>query len=156
MVRHARQRPPAGFRPACCYRDGKAARGARRMRSGDAMTTERRIGFAVKVLGRGGHRLNHGGMTAEEAARAALDTWPADVTPKVHFSSPRLDGRVVGRGREARLQAPLLRQHADYIDPWTFADLLQGIHDRRFDVMLEAKAKDLALLKLRADLRMLG
>jgi UV DNA damage endonuclease len=121
----------------------------------DCMWVHQRTGLPI-VFDHHHHRLNHGGMTAEEAARAALDTWPADVTPKVHFSSPRLDGRVVGRGREARLQAPLLRQHADYIDPWTFADLLQGIHDRRFDVMLEAKAKDLALLKLRADLRMLG
>jgi UV DNA damage endonuclease len=102
------------------------------------------------------HRLNPGGLEAEQAARAALQTWPAGVTPKVHFSSARLDGRVIKRGKEVRIEPPLLRQHADYIDPWTCAEFLGELHDRAFDVMLEAKAKDLALLKLRQDLRALG
>lgn len=33
---------------------------------------------------------------------------------------------------------------------------MQRLHDARFDIMLEAKAKDLALLKLRKDLASLG
>jgi UV DNA damage endonuclease len=74
----------------------------------------------------------------------------------VHFSSARLDGRAFKRGKEVRVEPPLLRQHADYIDPWTCADFLGALHDRAFDVMLEAKAKDLALLKLRQDLGTLG
>jgi UV DNA damage endonuclease len=102
------------------------------------------------------HRLNPGSLGTEAAARAALATWPAGVVPKVHFSSPRLDGRLVGRGAGARMEAPLLRQHADYVDPFTFADLAGSLADLDFDVMLEAKAKDLALLKLRADLRAIG
>ena len=102
------------------------------------------------------HRLNPGLLSTIEAARASLATWPDDVVPKIHFSSPRLDGRELKKGKEVRIQAPLLRQHADYIDPWTFSDFLDGLRDRRFDVMLEAKAKDLALLKLRADLRTIG
>lgn len=102
------------------------------------------------------HRLNPDGLETVQAARAALDTWPAEVTPKVHFSSARLDGRIVKRGKEVRVEPPLLRQHADYVDPWTCAEFLGELHDRAFDVMLEAKAKDLALLKLRQDLRTLG
>jgi UV DNA damage endonuclease len=102
------------------------------------------------------HRLNPGSLAAAEAARAALATWPDGVMPKIHFSSPRLDGREVKRGKTARLEAPLLRQHADYVDPWTFADLLDELSDLAFDVMVEAKAKDLAVLKLRADLRTIG
>jgi UV DNA damage endonuclease len=102
------------------------------------------------------HRLNPGGMTTREAAQAALSTWPPRVVPKIHFSSARLDGREVGRGKKAQYRAPLLRQHADFVDPWTFADFLDPLRDRVFDVMLEAKAKDLALLKLCADLRRLG
>jgi UV DNA damage endonuclease len=102
------------------------------------------------------HRLNPGSMGTAEAARAALATWPSGVTPKMHFSSPRLDGREIKRGKEVRIEPPLLRQHADYIDPWTFADFLGKLADLRFDVMLEAKAKDLAVLKLRDDLRNLG
>jgi UV DNA damage endonuclease len=102
------------------------------------------------------HRLNPGAMDTVAAARAALESWPKRVVPKLHFSSPRLDGRVIKRGKEVRIEPPLLRQHADYIDPWTFADFLDLLRDRAFDVMLEAKGKDLALLKLRNDLRTLG
>jgi len=47
------------------------------------------------------------------------------------------------------------RAHADYIDPIGFEHFLTataaGLRD--FDVMLEAKAKDLALLRLREQLR---
>ena len=98
------------------------------------------------------HRLNPGGLEPEDAARRALGSWPAGVTPKLHFSSARLDGRTVRRGGVTRVEPPLLRQHADFIDPWTFADLLARLADLPFDVMIEAKAKDLAVIKLRRDL----
>lgn len=55
-----------------------------------------------------------------------------------------------------RLEAPLLRQHADYVDPSTLAHFVGELDDVPFDIMLEAKAKDLALLKLRRDLQALG
>jgi UV DNA damage endonuclease len=102
------------------------------------------------------HRLNPGGLGTEEAARLALGTWPDGVTPKIHFSSPRLDGREVKRAKKVKWEAPLLRHHADFIDPWTFADFVGSLGDLRFDVMLEAKAKDLALLRLRTDLEKIG
>jgi len=87
------------------------------------------------------------GMDDREALERALGTWPAGVTPKVHFSSPRLDLGEGGR-------FPELRAHADLIDPISFEGFLHhtgaGLD---FDVMLEAKAKDLALLRLREQLR---
>lgn len=121
----------------------------------DCLWVHERIGVPV-VIDHQHHRLNPGGMEAVQAARAALATWPAGVPPKIHFSSPRLDGREVKRGKQTKTEAPLLRQHADYVDPWTFADFLEPLRDLAFDVMIEAKAKDLAVLKLRADLRTIG
>lgn len=76
--------------------------------------------------------------------------------PKVHFSSPRLDARTVKRGMKEVEAPPLLLQHADYVHPWEFAGFLREVGPQPFDVMLEAKKKDLALLKLRGDLAKLG
>lgn len=121
----------------------------------DALQVHDRVGVPV-IFDHQHHRLNPGGLDPTDAARRALATWPAGVTPKIHFSSPRLDGRTVGRGKAARIEPPLLRQHADYVDPWTFADFLDTLRDHRFDVMIEAKAKDLAVLKLRRDLQTIG
>ena len=52
---------------------------------------------------------------------------------------------------------PELRAHADMVDPIAFELFLRD-HRRgpRFDVMLEAKAKDLALLRLREQLAARG
>jgi UV DNA damage endonuclease len=79
------------------------------------------------------------------------------VTPKVHFSSPRLDlgeaVRQVGRRKERKLVVPDLRNHADLIDPIAFEQFaLHTAAGEHFDVMLEAKGKDLALLTLRKQL----
>ena len=97
------------------------------------------------------------GIDDDAALTAVLDTWPAAVVPKVHFSSPRLDvqeRRVrVGRRVERRPVLPQLRAHADLVDPIGFEHFLRDTaRGRDFDVMLEAKAKDLALLRLRAQL----
>ncbi len=102
------------------------------------------------------HLLNPGRLKMGEAARKVLATWPAGVTPKVHFSSPRLDSRLVMRGKKEVEAPPLLSQHADYVHPWEFAAFLREVGDAEFDVMLEAKRKDAALLKLRADLTKYG
>ena len=102
------------------------------------------------------HLLNPGTLAPAQAARAALATWPEGVTPKMHFSSPRLDSRVVKRGKKEVEAPPLLSQHADYVHPWEFGDFLSGLGDITLDVMLEAKMKDAALLKLRTDLQKLG
>ncbi len=92
-----------------------------------------------------------------EALRLALATWPEGVTPKIHVSSPRTAveerARKVGRRVERSLVLPPLRAHADLIDPIAFEAFLRGpAAGLRFDVMLEAKAKDVALLRLREQL----
>jgi UV DNA damage endonuclease len=107
------------------------------------------------------HFLNHNpeGLSLTEALALTLDTWPTDVTPKVHFSSPSTAMRTVEHtdsrtgGRRLVLRPPRPTQHADFVDPFAFIAFLrqaQGLRD--FDVMLEAKAKDVALLRLRDDL----
>jgi UV DNA damage endonuclease len=101
------------------------------------------------------------GLTDREALAMALNTWPLDLTPKIHYSSPRLDlqERSVRRGRrvERKLVLPPLRAHADLVDPIGFERFLRDVAgERDFDVMLEAKAKDLALIRLREQLAARG
>ena len=79
------------------------------------------------------------------------------MTPKIHYSTPKTATeerrRKVGRRVERALVLPPLRAHADLIDPIAFARFLDDAgRVRDFDVMLEAKAKDLALLRLREEL----
>jgi UV DNA damage endonuclease len=94
-----------------------------------------------------------------EGIAVALATWPHDRTPKLHFSSPRTELRVVERaepnGAQRRwlLSPPRPGHHADFLNPWEFAGCVRAAAGvRAFDVMLEAKASDLALLRLRHDL----
>jgi UV DNA damage endonuclease len=117
----------------------------------DCLRVHAAIGIPV-VFDHQHHLLNPGTLSIGEACRAALGTWPAGVMPKVHFSSPKLDSRMVTRGQKEVPAPPLLSQHADYVHPWEFASFLAAVGDVPFDVMLEAKMKDAALLKLREDL----
>jgi UV DNA damage endonuclease len=108
------------------------------------------------------HRcLDPAGIPDDEALGLALATWPEGVVPKIHFSSPRLDLREEkrrdGRRVTSTLVLPQLRAHADLIDPIGFEDFLRfAAGAREFDVMLEAKGKDLALLRLRDQLAARG
>jgi UV DNA damage endonuclease len=62
-------------------------------------------------------------------------------------------GEERGRRVERRLVLPPLRAHADLIDPVSFETFLSGpAAGLELDVMLEAKAKDLALIRLREQL----
>ena len=97
----------------------------------------------------------------DEALRLALATWPDGVRPKVHYSSPRTNveerKKKVGRRVERSLVLPQLRAHADLVDPIGFEEfLVRTVGDVELDVMLEAKAKDLALLRLREQLEARG
>ncbi len=96
-----------------------------------------------------------------EALELALSTWPAGVTPKIHYSTPKTAmeerRRRVGRRVERSWVLPQLRAHADMIDPIAFEHFLrETAAGMDFDVMLEAKAKDLALLRLRDQLAARG
>jgi UV DNA damage endonuclease len=98
------------------------------------------------------------GIPDREALEAALATWPADVTPKIHYSTPKTAleerKRKVGRKTVTEWVLPQLRAHADLIDPIAFSQFLTEVEGvREFDVMLEAKGKDLALLRLREQLK---
>jgi UV DNA damage endonuclease len=110
------------------------------------------------------HFCNHQpGDDVGELALAALATWPESQTPKIHYSSPRTEAVDAPRraGKAASMKAygppPDLRLHSDYINPFEFVYFLEKVANfRDFDIMIEAKAKDLAALKLRHDLIRLG
>src|SRR3954466_2929372 len=96
-----------------------------------------------------------------EALGLAAATWPDGARPKVHFSSPRTDTEIrrrrAGRRVERTLALPPLRAHADLVDPIAFEHFLADtVAGRDVDVMLEAKAKDLAMLRLREQLAARG
>lgn len=102
--------------------------------------------------------LNPERLALRETVEKFLRTWPAGVRPKLHFSSPRTELREIKRKnrktkkRETVLLPPLLTGHADYNNPFEFATMMRQLAGLEFDVMIEAKAKDLAVLRLRADL----
>lgn len=102
------------------------------------------------------HRLcNPDGRASREALAACLATWPADVRPKIHFSTPRTEWRVEGdpASEDAQVKRSRWNYHSDYVNPFEFIDFLllaEGL--REFDVMLEVRAKDIALAQLRQDL----
>lgn len=87
-----------------------------------------------------------------------LRTWPANTRPKIHYSSPRTQMREVVRRntktgkKEKVLQAPLWTAHADFAHPFDFIRFAQETKDLEFDIMLEAKAKNLAVLRLQKDI----
>jgi UV DNA damage endonuclease len=87
-----------------------------------------------------------------------LRTWPKGMRPKIHYSSPRTQMREVVRAnrktgkKEKVLRPPIWTAHADYIHPFDFVGFAMETKDLNFDVMLEAKAKDLALKRLRQDI----
>jgi UV DNA damage endonuclease len=87
-----------------------------------------------------------------DAARACMATWDRwDARPKVHFSSPRTDwGFRYGSDGEAR--TPNWSSHAEFADPFAFIGFYRAIADIVPDVILEAKAKDVAVMQLRRDL----
>lgn len=100
-------------------------------------------------------------LDAIEALTLCLRSWPDGVRPKMHFSSPRTAMRVVERRHPSTgtrmhlLHPPQPTEHADFIHPFEFIAFLHATRKASlpdFDVMLEARAKDLALLRLRQDL----
>ncbi len=102
--------------------------------------------------------LNPAGLDAMDVLRAMLRTWPDGVRPKVHFSSPRTELRQVKRlnrktgKRTTALLPPVWTGHADFTNPFEFAHFMRDAAGLEFDVMMEGKAKDVSLVKLRPDL----
>jgi UV DNA damage endonuclease len=108
------------------------------------------------------HCLDPDRIPDDEALRLASDTWAGSgAVPKIHYSTPRANVEMrtkkVGRKTISTPAAPPLRAHADMIDPLGFEWFLTHVvRDAEVDVMLEAKAKDLALLELRRQLNARG
>lgn len=121
--------------------------------------------------------LNPDNLDMMETVRRILRTWPEGERPKIHFSSPRTELREVkrkvkppaaperpkkaaaGDKKPKRLPkfktvqiAPIWTGHADYIHPFEFMSFMRAAADLSFDVMLEAKVKDMALIRLRPDM----
>jgi UV DNA damage endonuclease len=84
------------------------------------------------------HTFCTGGLSEKEALLAAINTWPAGVIPVVHFSSSR-------KKYEDPLTTPTA--HADYVYEKVNA------YKRNVDIMFEAKAKELAVMKYIKDLK---
>ena len=97
------------------------------------------------------HQLyNPTGLPTAYALAACLDTWPAGQTPKIHVSTPATE---LVRDRRKRPHPPRLNRHSAYLNPFPVIDFLRSLPPvRDFDVMIEARAKDLALLQLRQHL----
>jgi UV DNA damage endonuclease len=118
----------------------------------DVLWLHQRIG--VRAILDAHHHLcyNLSGMEMAEAARACLATWQGwDGRPKVHFSSPRTDWGF-RYGSEEKARRPNWSSHAEFADPFAFVAFYRHIVDLAPDVILEAKAKDVAVSQLRDDL----
>ncbi|MCV0402830.1 MAG: UV DNA damage repair endonuclease UvsE [Chloroflexi bacterium] len=129
--------------------------------AGDVLELHRRTG--VRVVYDWHHARIHPapGLADADALAAAMASWPDGVRPKVHLSSPRVSVDLVKRpipGTRRRRDVvvpPALGPHADLVSPWDFIELIRSARGP-LDVMLEAKAKDVALLWLRGRLAVLA
>ena len=78
------------------------------------------------------HRFCNGGLSEEDALEVAISTWN-NIVPVVHYSESR---NIEQEDDKIRPQA-----HSDYV--YDYIDT----YDNRVDIMVEAKAKELAVLK---------
>ena len=94
----------------------------------------KRIGIPI-VFDYHHHMLHPGGQTEQEALELALSTWPQNIIPVVHYAESR---SVEQNNPKIKPQA-----HSDYI--------INHFNDygNCVDVMIEAKQKELALLRYR-------
>src|SRR5579875_1493159 len=101
---------------------------------------------------------NPEGLPLVETLERFCATWPSGVRPKMHFRCARTEMREVKRKNrktgkiEHVLQPPIWTGHADYNNPFETITFLRSIKHIDVDVMLESKAKDLSLIRLRNDM----
>jgi UV DNA damage endonuclease len=115
----------------------------------DVLALHGRTGVRV-VLDIHHHRIHpaSASIPVGDALAAAFATWPPGVRPKVHLSSART---MLATEPSSKASFPPLRNHADLVLPWDLEAVVTAA-PAPVDVMLEAKAKDLALLELRRTL----
>jgi len=73
------------------------------------------------------HTFNTGNLSEQDSLELAMSTWPKGITPAVHYSESKMGSKP--------------QAHSDYIEriPETYGNIV--------DIMVEAKQKDLAILK---------
>jgi UV DNA damage endonuclease len=120
----------------------------------DCLSIHRRTGIPL-VFDLLHHQvLNPTHLLASEALAACLSTWPAQQTPKIHLATPATEMVRDSRGQP---HPPRLNRHSHYLNPFPVIDFLRSLPPvRSFDAMLEAKARDLALLQFRQHLASLA
>jgi UV DNA damage endonuclease len=91
----------------------------------DLMYIHQKIGIPI-VFDYHHHKFCTGGLTEEEAMKLAASTWPDGITPVVHYSEPKEGNKP--------------QAHADYIKE------IPDTYEVDVDIMVEAKAKELAIL----------
>jgi UV DNA damage endonuclease len=92
----------------------------------------KRIGIPI-VFDYHHHQFCTGDLSEKEALEMALSTWSSDIVPVVHYSESR---------REEQLDESIRPQaHSDYI----YNKI--NTYGNKFDIMVEAKAKELAVKK---------
>ena len=94
----------------------------------------KRIGIPV-VFDFHHHKFCTGDLSEQQALDLAISTWPEDVTPVVHYSESR---SIEKKDKKIKPQA-----HSDYV-----YDYIET-YGNNVDIMIEAKAKELALKKYR-------
>ena len=78
------------------------------------------------------HKFFTCGLTEQEALELAISTWPKDIKPIVHYS----ESKALHEGND-KLKP---QAHSDYIND------LPNLYGNDVDVMVESKAKELAIL----------
>ena len=97
----------------------------------DLMYIHERIGIPI-VFDYHHHKFCTGGLTEQEALELAISTWPKDIKPIVHYSESKA---LHEENDKLKPQA-----HSDYINE------LPNLYGNDVDVMVESKAKELAIL----------
>jgi UV DNA damage endonuclease len=122
---------------------------------GQLLALHRRCGAPVVLDALHWEIWNPEAIPLDIALGLALATWPAGARPEVHLSSPRSEAHLLPPrpGHAATVLPPRPGQHADFIDACALQRLLGAARGLPpFDLMLEAKAGELALLRLRAEI----
>ena len=96
----------------------------------DLMYIHQKIGIPI-VFDYHHHKFCTGDLTEQQALELAMSTWPVGITPAVHYSES-----AVGKKPQA---------HSDYISE------IINTYGNDVDVMVEAKAKDLTILKYKQE-----
>ena len=95
------------------------------------MYIHERIGIPI-VFDYHHHQFCTGGLSEQDALELAMTSWPNGITPEVHYSESKA---LHEENSKLKPQA-----HSDYIKE------LPNLYGNVVDVMVEAKAKELAIL----------